>query len=76
MLELKEIKKSCADMSLHSVKQQKCKKERIAEAFSSRRETAAFPVQYVMSPWSWPTEFVGAQYARSRMEYGKEKKEK
>lgn len=27
------------------------KKECIADAFSSRRETAAFPAQYVMAPW-------------------------
>lgn len=38
-------------MSLHSVKQKKCKKECIADTSSSRRETAAFPAQYVMSPW-------------------------
>lgn len=51
MFEQKGIKRNCADASLHSVKQKKCKKECIAEAFSSRRETAAFPAQYVTSPW-------------------------
>lgn len=52
MFEQEGIKRNCADVSLHSVKRKKCKKECIAEVFSSRRETAAFPAQYVMSPWS------------------------
>lgn len=51
MFEQKGIKRNCADVSLRSVKQKKCKKDCIAEAFSSRRKTAAFPAQYVMSLW-------------------------
>lgn len=51
MFEQKGIKRNCADVSLHSVKLKKYKKECIAGTFSSRRESAALPAQYVMSPW-------------------------
>lgn len=51
MFEQERIRRNCADVSLHSLKQQTCKNECITEAFSSRRETAAFPAQYVVSPW-------------------------
>lgn len=51
MFEDERIRRNCADVSLHSLKQKNCKNECIAEAFSSRRETAAFPAQYGLSPW-------------------------
>lgn len=51
MFEQERIRRNCADASLHSLKQKNCKNECVTEAVSSRRETAVFPAQYMVSPW-------------------------
>lgn len=65
-------------MCLCSLKQENSKKECVTETFSSRRETAEFPAQYMVSSWCTDPQRVGAHsgathIARARMEYRKGK---